>query len=133
MILADNADGKAGAGERLAGDQIFRQAQFTASLANFILEQVAQRLHNFLKVYIIRQAANIVVALDDSGFTAKAAFYDIRVNGALCQKVYRTDLLCFFLKDADEFFANDFALMLRLGNSGQLAVVTIAVRPRRQS
>ena len=124
--IADNADGKAGAGERLAGDQIFRQAQFTASLADFILEQVAQRLHNFLKVYIIRQSANIVVALDGSRFTAQAAFHNVRVDGALCQKVYSTDLLGLVLKHTDELFANDFTLALRLGNTGQLAVKTFA-------
>ena len=66
-----------------------------------------------------------MVALDDSGFTAKTGFYNIRVNSSLRQEVYRTDLLCFFLKDADKFFTNDFALMLRLGNSCQFAIVTI--------
>ena len=81
------------------------------------LRLVAQRLHNFLKVYIIRQAANIVVALDGSRFTAQAAFHNVRVDGALCQKVYSTDLLGLVLKHTDELFANDFTLALRLGNT----------------
>ena len=58
--------------------------------------------------------------------TAQAAFHNVRVDGALCQKVYSTDLLGLVLKHTDELFANDFTLALRLGNTGQLAVKTFA-------
>ena len=84
---------RAGAGERLTAHQILGQAQLTANLTDFVLEQVAQGLHQFLKVHGVGQAANVVVALDDGRFAAQAALDHIRVDGALCQEIYLTDLL----------------------------------------
>ena len=69
--LADDADGKAGAGEGLAHDQILRQAELAAELADLVLEQQAQRLDDLLEVHIVGQAADVVVALDDGGIAAR--------------------------------------------------------------
>ena len=124
--IADDAHGEAGAGERLAGHQILRQAQLAASLADFVLEQVAQRLDNLLEVDIVGQAADVVVALDGGGLAAKAAFDHVGVDGALGQEVDRADLFGFLLKDADELFANDLALALRFGHTGQLVIEAAA-------
>ena len=66
-----------------------------------------------------------MVALDDGGFAAQAALHNVRVDGALCQEIHLSDLLCLLLKDADELLANDLALALRLGNTGQLAEIAV--------
>ena len=42
--LAEAADGQAGAGERVPPDDLLRQAQLQAEPADFVLEQVAERL-----------------------------------------------------------------------------------------
>ena len=118
--FADDADAQTGAGERLAADQILGQTQLTASLTDFVLEQVAQRLHQLLEVHGVGQTADVVVALDDGGLTAQTALDDIGVDGALCEEIDLADLLCLFLKDADELLADDLALALRLGDTGQL-------------
>ena len=102
------------AGERLTADQIFGQAQLTASLTHLVFEQVAQRLHQLLEVHGVGQAADVVVALDNGGLTAQTALDDIGVNGTLCEEIDLTDPLCLFLKDADELLADDLALALRL-------------------
>ena len=47
-----------------------------------------------------------MVGLDYCGFTAKAAFYNVWVNGSLCEEVYCTDLLSFFFENTDEFFSD---------------------------
>ena len=61
--LADDPDGQARAGERLAQDHRVGQAQLQADLADLVLEQVAQRLDE-LEAQVGRQAADVVVGLD---------------------------------------------------------------------
>ena len=58
--FADDADAQAGAGERLTAHQILGQAQLTANLTDFVLEQVAQGLHQLLEVHGVGQASNVV-------------------------------------------------------------------------
>ena len=82
--FANDADAQTRAGERLAADQIFGQAQLTAGLTHLVLEQVPQGLHQFLEVHGVGEAAYVVVALDDGGLAAQAAFHHVGVDGALC-------------------------------------------------
>ena len=77
------------------------------------------------EVHGVRQAADVVVALDDGGLTARTALDDIGVNGTLCKEIDLADLLRLFLKDADELLADDLALALRLGDTGQLCKVAV--------
>ncbi len=84
--IADDADGQARAGERLAGDKVLRQAQLTAGLTDFVLEQVTQRLDDFLKVNIVGQTADVVVALDRGRFAAEAGLDHVGVNRAPAPK-----------------------------------------------
>ena len=60
-----------------------------------------------------------MVALDHGGVTG-ARLDDVGVDGALDQVVHPADLLGLFLKDPDELLADDLALALRLGLTGQL-------------
>ena len=123
--VADDADGQARAGERLAGDKVLRQAQLTASLADLVLEQVAQRLDDFLKVNVVGQTADVVVALDGGRFAAEAGLDHVGVDRALRQKVHSTDLFRLILKDADELLADDLALALGGVLTGQLLVEAV--------
>jgi hypothetical protein len=50
----------------MAADQLLRQAQFAADLAHLVLEQLAQRLDQ-LELQVFRQAADVVVRLDNGG------------------------------------------------------------------
>ncbi len=74
-----------------------------------------------LKVHVVGQTADVVVALDDGASPPSAGLDDVGVDGALGQKVDAADLLGLFLKDADELLADDLALLLRLGDARQLA------------
>ena len=123
--IADDADGQARAGERLAGDKVLRQAQLTASLTDLVLEQVTQRLDDFLKVNIVGQTADVVVALDCGRFAAQAGLDHVGVNRALCQKIHSTDLFSLILKDANELLADDLALALGGVLTGQLLVEAV--------
>ena len=113
-------------GERLAADEVFRQTQLTAGLTCLVLKEVTQRLDDLLEIDVIRQTAYVVVRLDDGAFAAEAAFHDVGVDGALREKIDGANLLCFFFKDADELFADDLALFLRLRYAGELIVEALA-------
>src|SRR5690554_1271780 len=100
----------------------WRQAERHAQLANFVLEQFAQRLQQ-LKVKRIGQAADVVVRLDGdslAGFRA-GRFNDVRVDGALRQPSRVWQLAGFGLEYFHEFAAYDLALGLRVGHPFELA------------
>ncbi len=65
------------------------------------------------------------MALDDSGLTAQTALHHVGVDGALCEEIDFADLLGLLLEHPDELFADDLALPLRLGDTGQLAEVAL--------
>ena len=90
--LAHDTDGKARAGERLAGGEVFGKPQLAAELTHFVLKEQAQRLDDLLEVDIVGKTADVVVALDDCGI-AKAGFDDVGVDRALSEGVVRADLL----------------------------------------
>ena len=104
---------------------MLRNAKLQSYLADLILEQVAQRLDDLLEIYIVGQAAYVVMGLDHCGFTAQSALYHIGIDGSLYQEIHGTDLLRLFLEYTDELFADDLSLMLRLGYTCQLAVETL--------
>ena len=104
--LADDPDGKARARERLAHDQILRQAQLPTKLTDLVLEEHPQGFDDLLEVHIVRQAAHVVVALDDGG-VAGAGLDHIGIDGALDQVIHLADLFGLRLKDTDEFLPDD--------------------------
>src|SRR5699024_3849968 len=119
--FADDTDSQTGAGEWLTDYQVFRNTQFQAHLADLILKEEAQRLYDLLEINVIGETAYVVVGLDHSGF-AQTGFDHIRIDGSLYQEIHSADLLCFFLENADELFADDLALLLRLFHAGQLLI-----------
>jgi len=108
--LTDDADAESRTRERLTHDKFFRNPEMKSYLPYLILEQVAQRLDDFLEINIVRKSADIVVRFDDGRFTAQSAFHDVRINSALYQIIHRSDFLRFFFEDAYEFLADDFSL-----------------------
>ena len=55
MIVADDAHGEAGTGERLAPHDLLGQAELLADRAHLVLEQVAQRLDE-VELHVVGQA-----------------------------------------------------------------------------
>ena len=83
--LADDADAEAGAGERLALDDLLRQAELLADHPDLVLEQLAQRLDQ-LELEVLGEAAHVVVGLDVGGAGAAAGLDHVRVERALDQE-----------------------------------------------
>ena len=54
------------------------------------------------------------MGLDDSGLTAQATLYDVRVDGSLYQEIHSANFLCLFLEYTDKFLTDDLTLALRL-------------------
>ena len=88
--FAEAADGEAGAGERMPPDDFFGQAELQAELADFVFEQVAQRLDQ-LEAEFGGQAADVVVQLDRVGGAVGggAAFDHVGIERALGQDTWR--------------------------------------------
>jgi hypothetical protein len=97
----------------VAIDHLVGQAQRDAQLADFVLEQLAQRLEQ-LEVEGFGQAADVVVALDGVGLAGLGAgrLDHVRVDGALGQPLGAGQLGGFGLEDLDELAADDLALGL---------------------
>ena len=108
---------------------VFRQAQLQTQLAHFVLEQLAQRLQE-LEFHVLRQAADIVVRLDDMRLAGLAArrFDHVRIDRALGQPLDVLELGRFLIEDFDEHAADDLALLFRIrlaGQGGQEALLRI--------
>ena len=117
--LAHDANGKPRTGEGLTHDHFAGQTEFETDLAHFVLEEVAERLDDFVEIDDGRKPADVVMALDDVR-RALAALDDVGIDGALYQKVHFTDLFRNTFERADEFFADDLAFLLGIGYPFQL-------------
>ena len=116
--FAEDAHGQAGAGERLAQDNFLRQAEFEPELAHFVLEQAFQRLDE-LELHFLRQAADVVMALDERGGIAGDGhgFDHVGIKRALREKFRLAGALGRRLKNFDERPADDFAFAFRVGHA----------------
>ena len=121
--FTDDADAETRTREWLTEDEGFREAQFEAGFADLVFEEVAERFDDFFEVYVVREAAHVVVGFDNGGFSAEAAFNDVRVDGSLGEEVHGTDFFGFFFEDADKFFADDLTFLFRLCDACQFAVI----------
>ena len=117
--FAENTDAKPRTRERLAPNEIGRDAEFFANRADFIFKQITQRLDDAGEANIFRQAANVVVALND-GRIARAAFDNIRVNGPLAEELYAAKFFGFRFKRTDKAFADNLALLFGIRNALEL-------------
>src|SRR5690606_11610061 len=87
---------------------------------HLVLEQLAKRLDQ-LHVHALRQAADIVVGLDGGrGRTGKGnAFYHVRIESSLSQKIGAAQLLRLFLEYFNEKPADGLALGFGVGQALQ--------------
>ena len=112
----------------MAADDLLRQPQGAAHLAHLIFEQTAQRLHQ-LELQILGQAADVVVALDLHRHPLASLRVDvgagrldhIGIKRALGEVIEGAEALALLFEDADEFGADQFALLLGVGDAGELA------------
>ena len=105
--------------ERLTIYHVVRQAEFYATSANFVFEQLTQRFNQF-KLQVFRETTNIVVRFNNfSSFGT--AFCDIRIDGALTEEVNAFNFASFFFEYTNEFFADDFAFLFGVSNAFQFS------------
>src|SRR5665213_3558136 len=132
--FAEDADREAGAGEGLALEDFFGHLQVAADAADFVLEEVAERLDEF-ELHVRGQAADVVVALDDVRRPVDTGrFNDVGIERALHQPRYFfanfpgacgsrffsfEDSLGFGDRDRDDFVAYGLALLLGIGVAGE--------------
>ena len=97
-------------------------AQVAAHLADLVLEELAQRLHQ-VHLEVVGEAPHVVVALDHGGVAAvgRHGLDDVRVEGALAQEVRVAEALGLVAEDLDELVADDLALALGVRDAGELA------------
>ncbi len=118
--LPDDPDGDSGTGEGLAPDEFSRQAQGFAQGTDLVLEQHAQRFDELREAQLLRQAAHIVVTLDDGCVGTLAALDHVRIDGALGKVVHLSELSGFRLKYFDKVPADNMPFFLRLGDALQI-------------
>ena len=124
------ADGQTRTGKRLPRDDRFRQSQLAPERADFVLEQLAERLDE-LHAHALRQAADVVVALDHLARPLERdALDDVGIERALGEEPRLAVLLAialhFLLEHRDELVADDLPLALRIGDAAQLLEETRA-------
>ena len=97
-----------------------------ADRTNLVLEEGAERFDE-LELQVFGKPAHVVVALDVGGTGSPAALHDIRVQGALHEVLdglaarggFEHERLGCALEAADEFAADDLALLLRVAHAGE--------------
>ena len=114
---AEDPHRQARARERVAPDELVRQAELLAEPPDLVLEQVAQRLHQ-LEAEPLGQAADVVVGLDHRRRAAHPGrLDDVRVERPLGQIAGVGKPSRLGLEDLDELAADDPAFLLRVGDS----------------
>src|SRR5690606_3968504 len=113
--LAENAHAEARARERVPVHEARRQTELDADLADLVLEEVAQRLDQ-LEMHPLRQAADVVVRLDQRGLAGRRArrLDHVRIDRPLREPLDALETLRLGLEDLDEQPADDLALVLRI-------------------
>ena len=119
--VSDDSDGEARSGEWMAPDDVFWEAEVFADDSDFVLEQVAERLDK-LEAEFCGQAADVVVELDICGGIAvfRAGFDDVGIEGALGEESGVGYFPGLGFECFDEFVADYFAFLLRVGDAGEL-------------
>ena len=116
--FAEDAHRQAGAGERLAQDDLARQAQFEAQLAHLVLEEALERLDQ-LEPHLLRQAADVVMALDHRRRIAADGhgLDHVGIERALREELRLARAPRRRLEHLDERLADDLALALGVGHA----------------
>src|SRR5690606_28117996 len=108
-----------GSGEGLAKNKLPGQAQLETHTADFILEELPKRLHQF-QVHHFRQPSHIVMALDHRrGPLHRDRLDHVRIRGPLDQETRVADLATFLLENPYELLADDLSLLLGIEHAPQ--------------
>ena len=70
-------------------------------------------------MHLFGQSSHVVMTLDDLARDVER-FDAVGIDGSLCQPLRPFNLAGFGIEDLDEVAANDFALLLRVGNAGEV-------------
>ena len=122
--VAKDTHGKPRSGERMAIDKMLGHMKLAADTAHLILEEPSQRFAK-AQVHLFGQSAHVVVTLDDFACDVEA-LDAVGINRALCEPTGVFYFLCLGLKDIDKALADNFALLLRVVHTGQLAEKLLA-------
>ena len=118
--FAQAAHGQAGPGKRMPPDDLLGQSELQPKSADFVLEQVAQRLDQF-EAQFVGQAADVVVQLDRGGRAVGrgAAFDHVGIERSLGQEVGAFDLRGLVGEAIDERVPDAAPFLLRIVDAGQ--------------
>ena len=116
--VAEDADGETGTREGMTADEGVGHPEFTAHTAHLVLEEPAKGLAE-LEFHLGRQAADVVVALDDLAGDVET-LDAVGIDGALGQPTGIGDLGGLGIEDLDEVAAYDLALLLGIAHAGEV-------------
>ena len=101
---------------------MLRQTECQTGAAHFVLEQTAERFHDFFEIHMFGQSADVVMRFDHGAAVPGSAFNHVRIDRALGEEIHSTDFFCLFLKYIHKLRADDLSLHLRIRHAGQLDV-----------
>src|SRR5439155_5276255 len=106
-------------GEGMTPNQLFRKPQLLPQAANFILEELFERLDQ-LESQFLGQPADVVMRLDccSRAVAHGAAFDYVRIKRPLGKELRVLDALGFILEDVDKDMTDEPPLFLWIGNAG---------------
>src|SRR6185503_4786558 len=117
--LAEDAHGQARARKRMTLEDHFGNAEIAADRAHFVFEKFTQRLDQ-LEMHLFGQSADVVMCLDRDRRSTKTDRLDnVGVESALNEPFDVTDVVSFSLKDINEFCADRFSFLFRIGNTSK--------------
>ena len=98
----------------MSPDDLLGQAQNRTDLTNLIFEKFSKRF-NQCETELFRQTADVVMKFDVCSSTSvpMTGFDHVGVEGSLGKEFRVGNTECFALESFDEFFADDFPLLLR--------------------
>ena len=135
--LSEKPDRQSRAGKRMFQKYLVGKTQVFADAADFVFEEVAEGFDEG-KRHVFGKAADIVMGLDGGrGAFYRDGFDDVRIERALDQPsnlavgFVGLEFLGFFGEDGDEFPADDFALLLGVGDASQALPESGRRRPRQ--
>ena len=124
--LAEDANAEPRPRKRMAVNHLGRQPELHADSADLVLEQFPQRLDE-LEVHALRQAADVVVRLDDVRLLGRRAgrLDDVRVDRSLGEPPDVLEARRLLFKNFDEQAADALSFLLRIFHAFQRREKTI--------
>ena len=116
--VAKYAHSQAWTWERMTRNEMLRHSHRASYAAHLVLEQPFQRFAE-LQMHFLWQSAHVVVALDNLSCNVET-LDAVRIDSALCEPFCPNLLLGLGIEHFHEVPADDLALLLRIGDSGEV-------------